>query len=199
MQDTQAQIAAAAARWVVEEGLEYGPAKQRAAQQLGLSRRVAWPDNEQVHAAVREYLDLFCADTHRAELALLRHLALDWMERLAQFRPYLAGAVWQGTATLQSDIRLELYCDDPKAAEIALINAKVPYQPGTTTGWRGDQVPVLSLALPGPTQGRMVGLHVLIYDHDDLRGACKPGRAGRSERGDLMAVRALLQQGAEDV
>ena len=140
MQDTQAQIAAAAARWVVEEGLEYGPAKQRAAQQLGLSRRVAWPDNEQVHAAVRGTWTCLCGHPPR-RVGATSTPGLDWMERLAQFRPLFGRRSLAGTATLQSDIRLELYCDDPKAAEIALINAKVPYQPGTTTGWRGDQVP----------------------------------------------------------
>ena len=36
MSDVEQEIAASAARWVVEEGLEYGPAKRRAARELGL-------------------------------------------------------------------------------------------------------------------------------------------------------------------
>ena len=43
---------------------------------------------------------------------------------MAQFRPYLGGAVWNGTATRLSDIYLQLFCDDPKSAEIALIDHK---------------------------------------------------------------------------
>ena len=39
MYTTEVEIAAAAARMVVEEGLEYGPAKRRAIKQLGLSGR----------------------------------------------------------------------------------------------------------------------------------------------------------------
>ena len=31
----------------------------------------------------------------------MRELALTWMERLADFRPHLGGAVWHGTATLK--------------------------------------------------------------------------------------------------
>ncbi len=36
------EIAATAARMVVEEGLEYGPAKRRAVKQLGLPQRTAF-------------------------------------------------------------------------------------------------------------------------------------------------------------
>ena len=45
-----AEIAAVAARLVVEEGLEYGPAKRKAARGLGLAgtRGAALPDNETV-------------------------------------------------------------------------------------------------------------------------------------------------------
>ena len=83
------EIAAVAARLVVEEGLEYGPAKRRAARQLGrnANRPADLPGNELVEAQVREYLAVFCADTQPAELAALRDVAVRWMERLASFRP----------------------------------------------------------------------------------------------------------------
>ena len=138
--DTRHEIAATAARMVVEEGLEYGPAKRRAVKQLGLNARAPLPDNDQVEDAVREYIDLFCADTQPAELAALRRLALTWMERMAQFRPHLAGAVWHGTATRLSDIYIQLFCDDPKSAEIALIDHQVAYEPRTVTGFQGEQI-----------------------------------------------------------
>ena len=93
MQDATTEIAATAARLVVEEGLEYGPAKRRAAKQLGLTGRGELPDNDLLEAAVREYLDLFCSDTQPAELRALRELAAIWMERLAEFRPHLTGAI----------------------------------------------------------------------------------------------------------
>ena len=121
MDSVKSEIAATAARMVVEEGLEYGPAKRRAVRQLGLSARSPLPDNEALEDSVRDYIELFCADTQPRELAALRQLALTWMERLAQFRPYLGGAVWHGTATRLSDIYIQLFCDDPKSAELALI------------------------------------------------------------------------------
>ena len=186
------QIAAAAAAMVVEEGLEYGPAKRRALKQLGLPARTALPDNDLVEAAVREYIALFCADTQPAELAALRELALVWMQRMAEFRPFLGGAVWRGTATRLSDIYIQLFCDDPKSAEIALIEHQVDYEPRTVTGFTGNSVEALSIrSLCKPLQ-ETVGVHLMVYDHDDLRGALRPDARGLSPRGDLAAVAGLL-------
>ena len=104
------EIAATAARLVVEEGMEYGPAKRRAARVLGRSsnRSAELPGNSEVEDAVRDYLALFCADTQPGELAELRAIAARWMELLAPFRPHLTGAVWRGTATRLNDIHLDL-------------------------------------------------------------------------------------------
>jgi hypothetical protein len=194
MESLQTEIAATAARLVVEEGLEYGPAKRRAVKQLRLPQRTALPDNDAVEDAVREYIDIFCGDTQPAELAALRRLAITWMERLSSFRPYLAGAVWHGTATRLSDIYLQLFCDDSKSAEIALIEHGVDYTPRTVPGFHGESVEALSLSSMSQELGEPVGVHLLVYDHDDLRGALKPDARGRTPRGDLAAVRALLEE-----
>lgn len=196
MDSVKSEIAAAAARMVVEEGLEYGPAKRRAAKQLGLPARTALPDNDALEEAVREYIALFCGDTQPTELQALRRLAVTWMERLSQFRPYLAGAVWHGTATRLSDVYLQLFCDDPKSAEIALIEQHVDYQARTVTGFTGEPVEALSLSSLSPELGEPIGIHLMIYDHDDVRGALKPDAKGRTPRGDLAAVRSLLEAAA---
>lgn len=192
MESAKSEIAAAAARMVVEEGLEYGPAKRRAVRQLGLNSRSALPDNDAIEEAVREYIELFCADTQPVELAALRKLALTWMERLAQFRPYLGGAVWHGTATRLSDIYIQLFCDDPKSAEMALIENNVDYEPRTITGFNGEPVEVLSLSSVSRELGEPIGVHLMIHDHDDVRGALKRDGKGRTPRGDISAVRALV-------
>jgi hypothetical protein len=194
MDTLQSEIAAAAARLVVEEGLEYGPAKRRAVKQMGLGARTALPDNDSLEDAVREYIEIFCADTQPAELAALRRLALTWMERLAEFRPYLGGAVWHGTATRLSDIYVQLFCDDPKSAEIKLIENAVDYTPRTVTGFNGESVEALSISSMCRELGEEIGVHLLVYDHDDLRGALKPDAKGRTPRGDLAAVRALVEE-----
>jgi hypothetical protein len=191
------EVAATAARLVVEEGMEYGPAKRRAARQLGRGavRAPDLPGNDAVEDAVREYLALFCADTQPGELAELRTIAARWMERLAPFRPHLSGAVWRGTATRLNDIHLDLFCDDSKAAELALIDRRVDYDVSSAPGPRGDSVDVLSIAEPSAALGERVTLHLHVLDHDDLRGALKPDTGGRTQRGDLAALRRLLDGG----
>jgi hypothetical protein len=194
MQDSQIEIAATAARMVVEEGLEYGPAKHRALKQLGLPSRTALPDNDMVEDEVRDYIALFCADTQATELRALRSLALVWMQRLEVFRPHLSGAVWHGTATRRSDIYLQLFCDDSKSAEIALIDHGVRYATGSAKGLHGDDVDVLSLHSPCAALNETVGVHLMIYDHDGVRGALKPDSKGRSPRGDRLAVQRKLSE-----
>jgi hypothetical protein len=190
------EIAATAARLVVEEGMEYGPAKHRALKVLGLGKgqRAALPGNDVLEDEVRDYLALFCADTQPAELAALREVAALWMARLAEFRPHLTGAVWRGTATRLNNVHLQLFCDDSKTAEIALINAQVDYDVGATAGPRGRDIDVLSFATPCPALNERVTVGLSILDFDDLRGALKPDARGRTERGDLTALRQLMNE-----
>src|SRR4051812_26944978 len=170
MDRLSSEITATAARLVVEEGLEYGPAKRRAVKQLDLGARARLPGNDELEDAVREYIALFCADTQPAELLALRRLALVWMERLQAFRPYISGAVWHGTATRLSDIHIQLFCDDPKSAEIALIDKGIDYEARTVTGFHGEPVEALSLSSMSRELGEMIGVHLLVHDLDDVRG-----------------------------
>ena len=192
MDTLKSEISAVAARMVVEEGLEYGPAKRRAVKQLGLRGRTALPGNDEIEDAVVEYIALFCTETQPNELLALRRLAVVWMGRMAAFRPHLGGAVWHGTATRLSDIYLQLFCDDCKSAEIALIDHQVDYVPRTVTGFHGESVEALSVHAFCGDLKEEVGVHLLIYDLDDVRGALKPDAKGRTPRGDLAAVRRLL-------
>ncbi|MBT9502052.1 MAG: hypothetical protein IV092_12450 [Burkholderiaceae bacterium] len=195
--DLTIEIAAIAARLVVDEGMEYGPAKRRAVKSLGrgLERRVELPDNDLLEEQVREHIALFCGDTQPQELAAMREVAALWMQRLAEFRPHLTGSVWRGTATRLSAVHLQLYCDDSKAAEIALINQRVDYDVGSTTGPRGREVDVLTVATPSPGLGELVTVHCSVLDYDDLRGGLKADAKGERERGDLPALRRLMESG----
>ncbi|MDQ2779730.1 MAG: hypothetical protein M3Y32_09255 [Pseudomonadota bacterium] len=194
-------IAASAACLVVEEGMEYGAAKRKAARDFG--SRVELPPNEAVEDAVREHIALFCADTQPGELRALREAAALWMQRLAEFRPHLSGAAWRGTATRLSAVHLDLYCDDPKAAEIALVNAGVDYDVGSIDrpgrggrGGRREPLNVLTVAEASRVLGEPVTLHLLLHDYDDQRGALKPDARGQSWRGDLAALQRLMEPSA---
>ncbi len=191
-----AEIAAFAARLVVDEGMEYAAAKHKAARALfGAGTRVEMPTNEALEDAVREHIALFCADSQPSELRALREAAVTWMERLAEFRPHLSGAVWRGTATRLSALHLDLYCDDPKAAEIALINAGIDYDTGALDRpGRREPLNVLTLTAPNPALGEPVTVHLVLHDLQDQRGALKPDARGRSWRGDITALRRSLEE-----
>lgn len=189
------ELAAAAARLVVEEGMEYGPAKRKAVRDVAIRdvRQADLPSNEQVEDEVRAYLTLFHADSQPRDLAALRRHAAAWMQRLADFRPHLSGAAWRGTATRLSNLHLDLYCDDPKAAEIALINLGIDYDSlSGPSDARGEPVQVLRVAGRCDDLGEAVTVFLHVRDRDDLRGALKPDAGGRTQRGDLAALRRLL-------
>ena len=198
MESLKAEIAASAARLMVDEGLDYGLAKHRALKLMGLPGRTALPGNDEIEDAVLDYLALFCADTQPMELRALRELAVVWMARMADFRPHLSGAVWRGTATRLSDIYIQLFCEDSKSAEIFLIDHQVHYVPRSVTGFHGGTVDALSVHAFCTGLGEEVGVHLMIYDRDDVRGALRPDAKGRSPRGDLVAVRALLHDLTHD-
>ncbi len=187
-----AEIAAAAARLIVEDGMEYGAAKQRAARQFRLGgRSLEMPGNDEVEDEVRAYLEIVHADTQPQDLATLRYIAARWMERMAEFRPHLAGAVWRGTATRLSAIHIDLYCDDSKAAELALLNEGVRFEVSAAEGRREKDVDVLNVFERSDDLGTRVRVAMTIHDYDDLRGALRRDSRGRPPRGDLTALRAL--------
>lgn len=194
MSDELQEIAAVAARLVVEDGLRFGPAKTHALRQLGWSGRTALPSNEQLEDAVHEHLALFHADTHAVHLRELRQLALRWMRRLQAFDPYLTGAVWLGYASRLSDVDLDLYVDDAKAVEIELINQGLAYDVGQLDVGRREPVSVLHVMdrIHGWVNG--VGVYMRVHDRGAMRGALLPDAKGRTPRGSLAAVQALLDE-----
>lgn len=181
-----------AARLVVEEGLEYAEAKRKAARQLnggGRGRRAELPSDDVLEDAVREYLAIFAADTQPGELRALRELAQRWMQRVSEFRPHLGGAVWRGTATRLSSLRIDLYCDEPKMVEIAFLNQGWDFD---SRGGEREGPLVLTLAAPCRDLGESVTLHFIVHDADAVRGALQPDARGQSWRGDLHALNRLL-------
>jgi hypothetical protein len=196
--DIKQEIAATAARLVVEEGLEYGPAKRRALRELGLPARQALPDNETLENEVIDYVQLFCADSQPQELLALRRLALVWMQRLQEFRPHLSGAVWRGTATRLSDIYIQLFCDDSKQAELTLLDKQVRFDVSAVSGFRGETVDALSIHSRCPVLNEDIGVHLMVYDYDDLRGALLPDSRGRPMRGDIAGLRQLVDNAPHD-
>jgi len=196
------EIAAAAARMIAEDGLDYATAKRKAARQLlgdDHASRFWLPDNDQIEAEVRTYQAIFYGESQPAVLRRLREIALDWMRRLAPFRPYLTGAVLNGTASEHSDIHLQVFCDNPKEVAIYLLNAHVQYQLSETSHFAArGRVETLSFLWQASHDDAPVGIHVALYDTDDLRGAVRAGAGGRIQRASAQAVQALLDNAPDN-
>ena len=179
------EIASLAAKFIAEEGAEYGTAKRRAVKQLLGNQKLngnILPDNEQIEQEVREYQALFFADTQPARLHHLRKTAAILMQELAQFNPYLIGAVLNGTAGEHSDIHLHLYTDNSKDVAIYLLNAGIDYEVSEHQGKRGDPLETLSFMFKNE------GVHLLVHDIDDVR------HTDKKERGNLALLRTLIEQ-----
>lgn len=152
-----------AARLIAEHGLsDWAAAKRKACRELGLSDREALPANDEIEQALRDYNSLFQPQAQATTLRAQRAIALEWMERLAPWRPLLVGGVAAGWATAHSDVRLELEAEDPKAVELGLINAGIEYaaaspQPGAAPGARlhaGRGANAVRLDIVSPQQRR---------------------------------------------
>jgi hypothetical protein len=188
------EIAQAAARLIVEDGLDYASARCKALHEHGGDGRRLRdaPSNEDIEDEVRAHIALFCADSQRAELRALRETALRWMHRLAEFRPHVGGAVWRGTATRQSVVRIDLYCGDIKAPEIALLNKGIGYDAVSEPLGRGEHSLTLVIDERSDALDDHVTIHLNLLDLDDLRGALKPDARGRTWRGDAAALQRRL-------
>ena len=190
----RAQIAAVAARMVAQDGADYATAKRKAARQvLGDAPPGAnmLPDNTEVEEEVRQYHALFSGAAQPARLRALRTTALQVMDALAEFKPYLTGAVLNGTAGEHDDIHLQLFAESAKEVEIFLLNRNINIEISETPHFKGarhDPVETVSFLW------HKEGVHAELYELNDLRGALKARPDGRPQRADAATLRALMDQ-----
>lgn len=189
----RAEIATVAARLIAEDGADYATAKKKAAKQVLGNTKVRgeiMPDNAQIEDEVRIYNELFLGETQPIRLLHLRKMAVRLMEELAQFSPYLTGAILNGTAGEHSDIHLQLFSESAKDVEIFLINKNVDFEVSETTHFRGRGEPVETLSFMWNKEG----VHLALYETDDLRGAAKVAPEGKAVRANIGMVRALIEE-----
>lgn len=198
IQQLRAEIAAAAARMIAQDGADYASAKRKAARQvLGDEQSASGvlPDNEQVEDEVRKYQSLFLSESQPARLHALRTIALQVMEALAQFSPYITGPVLSGTAGEHDDIHLQLFADSAKEVEIFLLSHDVAIDISETPHFKGRRhEPVETVSFLWHNEG----IHAELYELNDLRGARKLRADGRLQRADAAALRALMNNDQPD-
>lgn len=117
------------------------------------------------------------------------------MRRLEAFNPFLTGAVLNGTAGEHSDIHLQIFCDNAKDVAIWLLNANVQYDVSETRHFAArGYVETFSFMWHPSRDEAPVGIHVALYNTDDLRGAVRADARGRLPRANAQALQALIDE-----
>lgn len=189
----RASIAATAARLMAEDGIDdFALAKRKAARQLGVIDAHALPRNEEIEAELRAYRALYQADEHPQVIVELRRVALDAMQTLEQFNPYLTGPVLKGIAGPYAEIDVQLFPDSAKEVEIFLLDRNIPFSTQEGRRYSGDRarsVSLISLTWQG------VPLRLSVFDARDERTALKGSQAGKViERAGIAEVGAILRR-----
>lgn len=184
---TRATIASAAARLMAEGGItDYHHAKRKAARQLGLPEHTAFPDNAEVEAELRAYRTLYQGEEHEQVIAALRHTALELLDLLADFHPYLTGSVLDGTASEHSNIDILLFADSAKEVEIFLLNRNIDVGHVESRNERVEAVLVMA------TDTADANLVILAPQLERVSLKHRDGRTRERIRAD--ALRALLAE-----
>lgn len=122
------RIAQEAARLMADEGVgDFGTAKRKAVQRLGLAGLKNLPGNLEIEQALIAHQQLFRAHIQPTRLRQLRQVALDAMREFSRFNPRLVGPVLTGTADAHSPVQLHLFADTPEQLDFFLMERRIPY------------------------------------------------------------------------
>lgn len=190
----RARIAAVAARLMAEDGIDdFALAKRKASRQLGAEGTQSLPRNDEIELELRAYQSLYQEQEQRERIHSLRQHALEVMQLLEPFHPYLCGAVLKGTAGRYSEIDLQVFTDDGKAVELFLLNRGISYDTVDSHYFAGDRASAVSV-LRYDWLG--VPINLAVHVLKDERATLKSTLSGRPmERAGLQAVRQLVSEG----
>lgn len=121
-------LAQEAARVMSEHGVrDFGFAKRKAAERLGVAGDGMLPRNSEIEAALAEYQRLYGGEEHDESLLAQRIAARDAMRLLRDFKPRLVGAVLSGTATEHSDVQIHVFADSAEQVTFFLMDRQIPH------------------------------------------------------------------------
>lgn len=186
-------IAHLAARIMAVDGIDdLALAKRKAARQAGAADTRSLPTNEEVEEALRAYHQLYLPDQQRARLKHLRMRALEMMQTLEQFNPFLSGSVLRGSAGKYTDIDLLLFTDSAKDVELFLLNRQISFRGRDRRVWVGDEarsIPAFSVSTED------ADYDITVFAARDLRLSLRSTPEGRPfERARPESIKSLLDE-----
>ena len=193
--EMRSRIASEAARIMSEQGIrDFGVAKRKAAERLGVTDEQSLPRNAEIEEALREFQRLFQGDSQPRVLRERRAAAVEGMKFFARFEPRLVGAVLEGTADEHSAVCLHLFSDDPHAVQWFLDEQRIPYDESSRKlrieRERWEEFPAYLFSADG------VPFDLTVLPRDALRQAPIDRVDERPmQRASLSAVEALLRAG----
>lgn len=186
------RVAAEAARIMATEGQRnFRLAKQKAAERVGVSSRLALPGNREVEEALIAYQGLYGGEAHNLHLSQLRRTALKVMRALEAYRPRLVGPVLEGTADRHSRISIHLFNDPPDDVALHLSERGLDFSyEERTIRWHNGNQHRLPLLV---TDADDTVVELALFSNIDLRQAPPSPVDGRPQRRATLAdVESLL-------
>ncbi len=169
-------LAQSIAGYIVHDLMPWQNAREKAFEDLGRLPADAVPSAAEIESAVRETWAVFAPDAHAALLRSRREAALRLMtDVFAGFDVTLTGAVLNGAATPESNIRLELFTDDVKEAEVALMDRGIDFDVLDTIDSRMP-APLEVLAFIDPESDRRDPAGVFVEVHSPKHRGRNPYR-----------------------
>ena len=190
-------IATDAARIMAEEGVrDFHTAKRKAAARLGLPETKNLPGNDEVDAALQEYLRLFHGGRLNQSVRRLRELAAEAMRFLSKFDPRLVGPVLSGTVTSASEIEIHLTADTPEEIGFWLQEHSIPYEQADRRlrfgGDRQETFPAYRFTADN------VPIELCIFDQREARESpLSPVDGKPMKRANLREVENLMTEATE--
>lgn len=187
-------MAAEAARIISEQGVrDFGLAKRKAADRLGIQDDFALPSNREIDAALRQYQALFQSLEQPRWLRTRRLAAAEAMRFFSAFEPRLVGAVLDGSADQHSAVCLHLFCRHRSDVENWLLDRRIPFDLDERRirldAEREASVPVLKMFADD------IAFDLSLFDLDGMRQAPLDRISERPmKRAPLEQVEALLAQ-----
>ena len=188
------RICAEAARIMSAEGVrDFHTAKRKAALRLNIPNAKHLPSNEEVEAALRDYLQLFHAQSLSTTLRHLRNIALEAMRFFQAFDPRLVGPVLSGTVTAQSAIQLHVCADTPEEIGLLLAEHHIPYDEGDKRlrygGERQHSCPTYRFTVDAAT------IELYVLNRESIREApLSPVDGKPMKRASIKELTALVQR-----